>query len=274
VSGAAVLAAVSVLLFLAAAYELLSGLGGPLQLPDPFPRLRAQSLAASLRLGVPERIARAGMADRLPAAAVLVAKLAATALGAIVGMAAAPAAPGRLPIAVMIAMPAAGFILPDALLERAARQRRQRLVGALPDALELLAVSAASGRSPADGFRELASAGAGPLAEELGMVDAELSCGVSSDQALKRLRERSPGAELATLCAAIERSRRYGSPLAEQLQRQAVSLRRDQRRAVEEHAARAAPKIQLVVALVLVPSVLLMIVAGLVANADRLLAGV
>jgi hypothetical protein len=38
-------------------------------------------------------------------------------------------------------------------------------------------------------------------------------------------------------------------------------------------AARAAPKIQLVVALVLVPSVLLMIAAGLIANADVLLAG-
>ncbi len=46
-----------------------------------------------------------------------------------------------------------------------------------------------------------------------------------------------------------------------------------QRRHVEESAARAAPKIQLVVALVLVPSVLLMIAAALIANAGVLLAG-
>ena len=52
-----------------------------------------------------------------------------------------------------------------------------------------------------------------------------------------------------------------------------TSLRRDRRRAVEEQAARAAPKIQLVVALVLVPSVLLLIAAGLIANADVLLSG-
>jgi len=57
------------------------------------------------------------------------------------------------------------------------------------------------------------------------------------------------------------------------LRRQAGALRRDQRRRVEERAARAAPKIQLVVALVLVPSVLLMIAAGLIANAGTLLAG-
>jgi tight adherence protein C len=105
------------------------------------------------------------------------------------------------------------------------------------------------------------------------MAVAELSCGRPLAEALRSLRARVPGSEMAALCASIERSRRYGSPLAEQLRRQSSALRRDQRRAVEEHAARAAPKIQLVVALVLVPSVLLMIAAALIANADILFAG-
>ena len=39
----------------------------------------------------------------------------------------------------------------------------------------------------------------------------------------------------------------------------------------EEKAARAAPKIQLVIALILVPSVLLLMVAALIANGDALL---
>ena len=77
----------------------------------------------------------------------------------------------------------------------------------------------------------------------------------------------------AALAAAMERSSRYGSPLADQLRDQATSLRRDHRRRIEELAARAAPKIQLVVALVLVPSVLLMIGAALIANSDVLLSG-
>ena len=72
---------------------------------------------------------------------------------------------------------------------------------------------------------------------------------------------------------ALERSSRYGSPLADQLREQATALRLDQRRRIEEDAARAAPKIQLVVALVLVPSVLLMIAAALIANSDVLLGG-
>jgi tight adherence protein C len=170
-------------------------------------------------------------------------------------------------------MPAAGFMVPDALLEREARRRQRRLVAALPDALDLLAVSSVSGRGPAAGFTEIARSGNGPLADELRVTVAELSCGRSLSKALQGLRNRVHGSEMATLCAAIERSHRLGSPLAEQLRRQSAALRRDQRRAVEERAARAAPKIQLVVALVLVPSVLLMIAAGLIANADVLLSG-
>jgi tight adherence protein C len=102
---------------------------------------------------------------------------------------------------------------------------------------------------------------------------AEASCGLPQREALESLRRRVPTSEVAGLCGVIERSRRYGSPLAEQLREQASSLRSMQRRRVEEQAARAAPKIQLAVALLLVPSVLLMIAAGLLANVDRFLAG-
>jgi tight adherence protein C len=203
----------------------------------------------------------------------LAAKLASAAVGGLAALVAAPAAPGHLAILVAVGMPAAAFFAPDALAQRRQRLRRRRLVAALPDALDLLAVGAASGRSPAAGFAELARAGDGPLAEELRMTVAELSCGRPLSEALRSLRARVPGSEVASLCAAIERSRRYGSPLAELLRRQSSALRRDQRRAVEERAARAAPKIQLVVALVLVPSVLLMIAAALIANAGVLLNG-
>lgn len=203
----------------------------------------------------------------------LAAKLACAAGGALAALAAAPAAPGRIGLLVAVAMPAAGFLAPDALLEREARRRHRRLLASLPDALDLLAIGSAAGRSPAAGFGEIARDGSGPLAEELRIAVVELDCGRPLADALASLRERVPGSEIATLCASIERSRRLGSPLADQLRRQAASLRRDQRRTMEERAARAAPKIQLVVALVLVPSVLLMIAAALIANADVLLGG-
>jgi tight adherence protein C len=238
VSGAGLLAGLAMLLVLAAGRELMRG--------------------RSVRVRLPQ---------------LLFGKLTGAAGGVLLGFLAAPVAPGRTSLLVLVGLPVAGFLLPNVLRERRARQRHRRLVAALPDALDLLAVSTGSGRGPAAGIEQLARAGEGPLAEEMRLTVAELSAGVPLSAALASLRGRVRGNELATLVAAIERSRRFGSPLADQLQRQATALRRDSRRAVEERAARAAPKIQLVVALVLVPSVLLMIAAGLIANAGTLLAG-
>ncbi len=272
-SGAGLLAALAALLFFAALAEVLSDrVPGGRRLGPALLRGRRAGVTA-LRLGIPGKLARAGMEGQVTFGSVLIAKAGTACLGGIAALAAVPAAPGRFGLLVALGMPVCGFLAPDALLERRARQRHRALVAALPDALDLLAVSAASGRSAAAGFTEIAGAGQGPLAQELGLAVADISCGSPPTVALAALRRRAPGPELATLCASIERSRRFGSPLADQLRRQASALRIQQRRVVEERAARAAPKIQLVVALVLVPSVLLMIVAGLIANSDQLLAG-
>jgi tight adherence protein C len=270
VSGGGLLAAIAVLCGFAAVREALRARAAT---TSRRLALRGRPARAALRLGLPERLRRSGLEARCPLPAVMAAKIAGAAAGGVLGLGAAPAAPGRTALLVGLLLPAAGFFFPDALLEREARRRRRRLVAALPDALDLLAVSAASGRGPAAGLEQLARSGEGPLAEELRLTVAEVSCGAPLSAALASLRARVPGSEVATLVASIERSRRFGSPLADQLRRQASALRRDGRRAVEERAARAAPKIQLVVALVLVPSVLLMIAAGLVANAGTLLSG-
>jgi tight adherence protein C len=273
VNGVGLLAGCSALLAACAAREFAA-----LRASVPMPaRLRAalgRATRGALGSGVGKRLARAGLSDRLSPAGVLIGRAAGAVLGLLLAVPAAPAAPGRLSWIVLAGMPAAGFLAPDAWLERAARMRRQRLVSALPDALDLLAVSAAGGRSAVSGLADIAAAGKGPLATELSVAVAEVSAGVPQERALGSLRERVSGSELAAMVAAIERSRRYGSPLADQFRRQASALRVDQRRSVQERAARAAPKIQLVVALVLVPSVLLMIAAGLIANADLLLVGV
>ena len=224
------------------------------------------------RLGLSTRLVRSGLSDRISAQALLAAKLGGALAGLLWGLVLAPAAPSRLAWIVAVGLPAAGFLAPDAWLERRARQRLRALRAGLPDALDLLAVGTAAGRSPLAGLSELGR-GEGPLARELAMLSAESSCGLPQSEALESLRRRAPVREVSAMCGVIERSRRYGSPLADQLRDQATALRGVQRRRIEEHAARAAPKIQLAVALLLVPSVLLMIAAGLLANLDRFMAG-
>jgi tight adherence protein C len=242
-----VLAGMAGVLLFASAWEL-AGFGAP---------------PAASRLVRGLRLERAAVASR--------------GLGAVAGAAAfvtvLPVAPERLTPLLGAGFVVAGALAPDAQRERQARRRRARLVAALPDALDLLAVGAAAGRTPATLFGEIATATDGPLAQELAITVAEIDTGVPVAAALANLRRRAGAPELGALGSAIARSRRYGSPLADQLHAQAAVLRRDERRRVEERAARAAPKIQLVVALVLVPSALLAIAAALVAHSDALFGG-
>jgi len=235
-------------------------------------RFEAPAGAGSAALsGLERRIEGAALEARVSPAMVLAAKLAGGVLSLPVAAAAAPIAPGRLGPLVLIGVPAAAFLAPDLLLERAARARRQRVSAALPDVLDLMATGAASGRSAGTLLGEAMRSASGPLRDELARAVAAIECGTSQEASLRALRERAAGGTLGTLAATLERSRRHGAPLSRTLHQQAGSLRGEQRRAVGERAARAAPKMQLVVALLLVPSVLLIVAAAIVANSGSLL---
>ena len=221
--------------------------------------------------GLADRIRRAGMEEALAPRTVLVGKAAGAAAGMLFGSLFAGVLPGRLTPLLILGAAAGGFILPEFLLERAARKRHRRMVTALPVVLDLLAVSVQTGRGLGGCLLDLASSGRGPLITEMSRAGDDMAWGSGQAAALEALRQRVGGTEITSLCSTLERSRRLGSPLADQLRRQSATLRQDQRRAIEEEAARAAPKIQLVIALVLVPSVLLLIVAALAANADSLI---
>ena len=232
---------------------------------------RAVTGGSMLLAGAERRIEAAALGGRVSAPALVAAKLASALLSLPLALSAAPVAPGRLSSLVVAGVPLAAFLAPDLLVDRIARARRRRLAGALPDALDLMATGAASGRGPGALLGEAMRASSGPLRDELARAVAAIECGDSQERALRRLRERSRGDRLGALAAALERSRRHGAPLSRTLHEQASSLRADARRDVAEHAARAAPKMQLVVALLLVPSVLLLVAAAIVANSTSIL---
>jgi tight adherence protein C len=268
----ALLAAACALCLLAALRELWAERGEAVLRAG---RRRSERLLSRLPvagLGLERRLQRAGLAGRIDPRAVVGAR-AMTALAALpLALTLAGAAPGRLGPLVVCGLPPAAGLIPDLLIDRMARTRRERIAAGLPDALELMATAAGAGRGGAALIADAAAASDGPLAEELRRTRAELECGVSQGRALQGLGLRA-GGELAGMAALLERSRRLGSPLAAGLQAQALSLREERARTIEELAARAAPKIQLVVALLLVPSVLLIVAAAVIANSDVLLGG-
>jgi tight adherence protein C len=91
-----------------------------------------------------------------------------------------------------------------------------------------------------------------------------MSVGTPRRTALDGLAARCPLPAVTALVAAVHRADRHGVPLAPSLAALAADARADRVRLLADHAARAAPKIQLVIALLLVPAVLLLVAAAMV----------
>lgn len=210
------------------------------------------------------RILAAGTPLGLGPADILALKAACALIGALLALPLASALPGRLGIAALLCAPAAGFLAPDVVLARRARQRAARMSRELADVLDLLRVGVEAGL-PVD--RALAEVGRrcdGVLAGELAAAAVRLRLGATRAEAFRELVARCPLDQVATLAAAVGRADRHGAPLGPTLAAIAAEARAEQARALRDEAARAAPKIQLVVALVLVPAVMLMVAAVLV----------
>ena len=210
------------------------------------------------------RIAAAGVPLGLTAPDVMALKGATALIGLLLAFPLATALPGRLGLVALAAAPAAGFFAPDLALGRRARSRGARMADELPDVLDLLRVAVQAGLPVGRALAEVGRRCSGPLAAELDAAAARMRLGATRDAALSELVARCPADGVAALAAAVARADRHGAPLAPALEALAAQARAEQARRLRDAAARAAPKIQLVVALVLVPAVMLLVAAVLV----------
>jgi tight adherence protein C len=211
------------------------------------------------------RIAGAGGPAGLGVREVMAAKIAAAVAVGVAGALLAAAAPGRLGPLIAVLAPAAGFLVPDLWLARLAAERARRVRRDLPTLLDLLRVTMEAGSSLGEALRSVGHRADGPLAAEWRAIGGEMALGVPLSVALAGMVERVPLPEVRALVGALDRARRHGAPLAGTLAAQAHDARFALARHVREEAARAGPKMQLVVALLLVPSVLLLVAAALAA---------
>jgi tight adherence protein C len=225
-------------------------------------RLRAR--AAHPPRDLAGKIEAAGRPGGLGPRELMAAKCAAALAGAPVGLMLGALAPGRLALLVVPGTPVALFLAPDLWLARRAAERARRVRRDLPAMLDLLRVTVEAGAPLADALAEVGRRARGPLADEWRAVGSLVALGEPLTDALERMTGRLPLPEVRALVGALERARRHGSPIGRALAAQAREARFELRRRVQEHAARAGPKIQLVVALLLVPSVLLLVAAALV----------
>jgi tight adherence protein C len=228
----------------------LGALGRRVGAPRPAADLAERIDAAGAPLGV-----REGDVVAIKGGAAIVAPLAAAPV--------ALAMPGRLPVVVLVAAAAAGWLTPDLWLRRRARARARVMETELADVLDLLRVAVEAGLPASRAPKEVARHHPGLLARELGRAANEHALGVPREQSLAALARRAPLPGVRALVAAMRRADRHGAPLGPALSALATQARTDRARAAREAAARAAPKVQLAVAALLVPGAMLLIAAAL-----------
>ena len=211
------------------------------------------------------RLAEAGRPAGISARDLLAAKVGAALAGGTAGILAGTVLPGRLALLGAIAAPALAFLAPDIWLARRRRDHVAQMRRDMPALLDLLGVAVAGGLSLTAALAEVGRRSRSPLARAWGGVAAQVAVGAPLAEALEIHRRELRMPEVDAFTGALVRAARHGAPLSDTLSAQARDVRLARRRAVQEEAARAGPKMQLVVALFLVPSVMLLVAAALIA---------
>ncbi len=166
-----------------------------------------------------------------------------------------------------------GWLYPELWLRSLAARRVERIERRAPLALDVVAASVAAGVGVDQALAGAATAVDGPLRDELDRTHANLALGRLRAEEFRDLGDRSGSPTLVRLAAALIASDRLGVPLADSLRAEATRARRDRALAVQERAAKAGPRILVVVVFVLVPASMLPLVAAVALGALKAVSG-
>jgi len=134
----------------------------------------------------------------------------------------------------------AGYYAPNIYISNMAQKRRESIVAAFPDALDLLLISVEAGMSIEAALQKV-SAEMGPssieLAEELSLLVAELSYLPERRLAYEGLSRRTNHPGIKAVCTAMIQAEKYGTPLGTALRVMAKENRELRLSAAEKKAA-------------------------------------
>ena len=106
-------------------------------------------------------------------------------------------------------------LVPFAVVNAQKKRRMKKFEDQLPEALELMARSLRAGHAFAGGLQMVAQEFTDPIGTEFGKALAQISLGVSTEQALKNLTERVDCPDLKFLTVSVLIQRETGGNLAE-----------------------------------------------------------
>lgn len=161
---------------------------------------------------------------------------------------------------------AVGWRMPKIVLDRAIKARRARVARDLPDFLDILAATVRAGLALNAALVHAAESVAGPLHEELASTLAEIRLGRPRSEALRGLAERVNEPQTRTMVTSIIQAERLGANLATVLHELATDTRNQRWMLAEERAAQIPIKMIFPMALLMLPSLYIMIFTPVVAR--------
>jgi tight adherence protein C len=162
-------------------------------------------------------------------------------------------------IALGLAFGALGFMLPEFGLSSVTRSRRERIANALPDALDLLAVSVEAGLGFDGALVKLIEQMHGPLIDEFSFTLSEIRMGATRHSALKNMTERCDSPDMNAFVRAVIQADQLGISLGRILRLQASETRLKRQAAAEEKAMKLPVKMLFPTIIFIFPSVFLIV---------------
>jgi tight adherence protein C len=156
--------------------------------------------------------------------------------------------------------------IPNIMLSRARKARKELIQRELPDFLDFLASTVQAGLALNAALVQSADATRGPLHEELSSMLAEIRLGRPRADAFQSLADRLNEDSVSTMVTAIVQAERLGSNLSNVLTELARETRDRRWMRAEERAAQLPVKMILPMAAFMIPSLYLMIFGPVIAK--------
>jgi tight adherence protein C len=158
------------------------------------------------------------------------------------------------------------FMLPDLFLTYKTRSRKEVLSAALPDTLDLLAVSVEAGLGFDAAISKVKEHMDGPLSEEFALTLGEMRIGESRPNALQKMVQRVDTPEFSAFVRAVIQADQLGISLGRILKVQAEDSRTRRQLAAEEKAMKAPIKMLFPTVLFIFPALFVVILGPALMN--------
>jgi tight adherence protein C len=152
-----------------------------------------------------------------------------------------------------------GYILPGMWLQSTIDRRKQGIIKALPDALDLLTICVEAGLGFDSAMRRVAEKWDSDLSMEFGRVLQEIQLGKMRRDALRAMSERLDVADVTTFIAAVIQAEQLGVSLAKVLRIQSDQMRIKRRQRAEQKAQEAPVKMVIPMVFLIFPSLLVVL---------------